>query len=59
MKTKKPRRYKLTERSGLTLKAYRPAKDHKKLPAVCYVYTPEELEEFAKLRGFEVSKNVK
>lgn len=54
---KKPKRAKMTtEVSGITLKAYRPVKHHQKLPAVVYVYTLEELEEFAKQRGWKVSK---
>jgi hypothetical protein len=52
----KPRRYRLTEKSGITLKAYRPepkGKRHNKLPAVCKVYTREEILELEKKMGLK------
>lgn len=59
---KKKRRYRVTERSGITLKAYRPpepGKQHKKLPEIVYIYTREEVEALAKKMGFTVSKKLK
>lgn len=60
MKKKPTRRYGVTEVSGLTLKAYRPAPKKgvrkAKLPPVCYIYTLEELERFALQRGWKVVK---
>lgn len=54
-KRKGARRYKKTTESGLTLSTYTPSKNHKKLPAVVYVYTKAELEEFARSRGMRAS----
>lgn len=50
------RRYGITTRSGITLKTYKKSKSHHKLPEIVYVYTVQELEDFAKQRGLEVSE---
>lgn len=55
-KKKKPRRYRLTAKKGITQRIYIPNKTHHKLPAVVKYFTQIEIDELAEMMGIRVKK---